>query len=244
MRRAALRGEPFELVLTDVHMPEMDGFDLVKKIKDSPSLTGAVILMLTSGEHRGDLARCKELGVSAYLTKPVRRAELRSAISKAIVSQSTQDVPSRSVLEVARERPSKKHTGPGAHILLVEDNVINQRVGRGILERAGHSVVIADTGKQALRLLDEQSFDIILMDLQMPELDGFETTAVIRESENGTGIRQRIIAMTAHALTGDRERCLRADLDDYITKPVDAPALLKLIHQYSDIGSDRPVLST
>jgi len=233
MRRATDRGRPFGLVLTDVHMPDMDGFDLIMRIQAIPNLTKAVIVMLTSGEHRGDLARCEELGISAYLTKPIRRAELRSAIVAAIAD------PSRTESATARPEALKAHGGrnehrdPGYHILLTEDNVVNQLVARTMLEKAGHSVVVAGNGRQALRLLEEQPFDLVLMDVQMPEMDGLEATAAIRDREKRTGERVPIVAMTAHAMTGDRERCLSAGMDAYISKPIQAAALLDLVGKYS-----------
>jgi two-component system, sensor histidine kinase and response regulator len=230
MRHAADRKEPFSLVLTDVHMPEMDGFDLVKRIQDTPNLTKAVVLMLTSGEHQGDLARCKELGISAYLTKPVRRSELRAAMITAIAS------PKQHIEEQAAAKtgvPQEQHRSQ-RYILLTEDNIVNQRVARRILEKAGHGVVIANNGKEALQLLpDKHPFDLVLMDVQMPEMDGFEATAAIRKSEERTGEHISIIAMTAHAMTGDRERCLNAGMDAYITKPIQASALLDLVMEYS-----------
>jgi CheY-like chemotaxis protein len=229
MRRGVAHGEPFRLVLTDVHMPEMDGFDLVKRIKAAPNLTGAFILMLTSGEHVGDLARCRELGVTVYLTKPVRRAELRAAIVTTISGQSFGPRPAAAV-KVARA--PREEPGSGLHILLAEDNVVNQRVGRAILEKAGHTVVIAGNGMQALTLLDSQPFDLVLMDIQMPEMDGFEATAAVRGNERRTGKHMPIIAMTAHAMTGDRERCIDAGMDGYLSKPVDPPTLLGLVAEY------------
>jgi two-component system sensor histidine kinase/response regulator len=232
MRRASERGQPFGLVLTDVHMPDMDGFELVERIHQSPKLTKAVILMLTSGEHRGDLARCKELGVSAYLIKPVRRAELRSAIIRAIADQSGNH-PGEPMLTASRVRNEPR--GPGRHILLAEDNIVNQRVARMMLEKAGHTVVIANTGKEALALHQAQRFDLILTDVQMPEMDGLEATAIIREGEKTSGAHIPIIAMTAHAMTGDRERCLTAGTDDYISKPIQSAKLLELVARYSSV---------
>ena len=228
MCRAAGCGQPFTLVLTDVHMPGMDGFDLVERIKRTPNLTHAFILMLTSGEHLGDLERCRELGISAYLIKPVRRAELRKAIAAAVLGQSHGPAQAREETVARMER-----AGPGSLILLAEDNVVNQRVARAVLEKAGHSVVIADNGRTALLLLEEQPFDLVLMDVQMPEMDGFEATAAIRAKDRLTGTHTPIIAMTAHAMTGDRERCLDAGMDNYITKPIDGSALLDLVAEYS-----------
>ncbi|MEI9812032.1 MAG: response regulator [Acidobacteriota bacterium] len=237
MRRAVSQGEPFELLLTDVHMPDMDGFDLVNRIHENPYLAGSVILMLTSGEHIGDLERCKSLGISAYLTKPVRRAELRKAIARAIAGQSKLAKPAEAAVNSGPPRASTT----GVHILLVEDNVINQRVARGILERAGHSVVVANNGREGLRLYEEQPFDVVLMDVQMPELDGFEATAAIREKQKRGGPRTPIVAMTAHAMAGDRERCLAAGMDDYITKPVQSAALLKMVATHSSKEGVAPV---
>jgi len=237
MRRGVDSGRPFTLVLTDVHMPDMDGFQLASRIHTTPNLTKAVILLLTSGEQSGDLARCREMGISAYLRKPVRRAELRAALVSVLASEAPfrEAVETEAILTIDRLR--KERHGRELHILLGEDNVANQRVACGILEKAGHSIVIADTGKAAVMLHDEQTFDVILMDVQMPEMDGFEATAAIREHERHTGKHTPIIAMTAHAMSGDRERCLNAGMDDYIAKPIRASLLLDLLNEYS---SDPP----
>jgi CheY-like chemotaxis protein len=126
----------------------------------------------------------------------------------------------------------KERSGPGLRILLTEDNVVNQMVGRGILEKARHRVIVAGNGREALRLLDEQPFDLVLMDVQMPEMDGFEATAAIRAKEQRSGEHMPIIAMTAYAMTGDRERCIAAGMDGYITKPINGAALLDLVTKY------------
>jgi two-component system, sensor histidine kinase and response regulator len=233
LRRGAEVGSPFSLVLTDAHMPDMDGFDLVERMHSIPNLTKAVIIMLTSGEHLGDMARCQELGISAYLTKPIRRAELRAAIVAAIADRS-RDQHTEAPAVAKASRITKDRSGPGLRILLAEDNVVNQLVGRGILEKARHSVVVASNGKEALMRLDEQPFDLVLMDVQMPEMDGFEATAAIREKEKRTGEHMPIVAMTAHAMTGDRERCIAAGMDSYITKPISASALLDLVAVYGE----------
>ena len=232
MRRGAEDDQPFVLVLTDVHMPEMDGFELVKRIKSTPNLTNAFILMLTSGEHIGDLARCRELGVSAFLTKPVRRAVLRDAIVQAVADQSRGMKRAEEPLENAAQSMKGERRAPALRILVAEDNVVNQRVARVILEKAGHSVVVAGTGQEALLLLEDQPVDLVLMDVQMPEMDGFEATAAIREIEKRTGGHRIVIAMTAHAMTGDRERCINAGMDNYITKPIHRQALLDMIAEY------------
>ncbi len=233
MRRGVESGRPFTLVLSDVHMPDMDGFQLADRIHTTPNLTKAVILLLTSGEHSGDLARCREMGISAYLRKPVRRAELRAALVTVLAKEPPHREPVETEAILTIDRLRKERHGRELHILLAEDNVANQRVACGILEKAGHSVVIAETGKYAMTLFDEQPFDVILMDVQMPEMDGFEATAAIRKQERSTGTHTPIIAMTAHAMSGDRERCLGAGMDDYITKPIRASILLDLLNEYS-----------
>jgi len=237
MDRGAEHGQPFQLVLTDVHMPEMDGFELVERILGAPNLTKAFILMLTSGEHMGDLARCRELGVSAFLTKPVRRAELRAAIVTALTGRSGEKQSTQDLLALAGRTAKPTSAASGACILLAEDNAVNQRVARAILEKAGHAVVLANNGRNALNLWEKQHFDLILMDVQMPDMDGFEATAAIREREKESGAHMPIIAMTAHAMSGDRERCLDAGMDDYISKPIRGPALLDLVTKYSQTTS-------
>jgi CheY-like chemotaxis protein len=227
LRQAAERGDPFSLVLTDCHMPRMDGFDLAARIRNSPHLTGAVVMMLTSGEQTGDIKRCRELGIALYLTKPVRRAELRSAIVKSFA----QSVPVAAPIAA----PQPGITVPvrsRMHILLAEDNIVNQRVAVRILEKAGYRVVLASNGVEALEAMRDHEFDLVLMDLQMPEMGGFEATGNIRRNERLDKTHIPIIAMTAHAMTGDRERCLAAGMDDYISKPVRAAALIELVEKY------------
>jgi signal transduction histidine kinase/CheY-like chemotaxis protein len=231
LRRGVQRGQPFSLVLTDVHMPDMDGFELAARIHESSELTKTVILMLTSGDRGDDIARCKLLGISTYLTKPVRRAELRAAIISALARQSPS---ARAATSDAGTSAQEVKAGSSLRILLTEDNIVNQRVALRILEKAGHRVAIAENGRMALRLLGEQPFDLILMDVQMPEMDGFEATALIRAQEKRTGRHIPIIAMTAHAMAGDRERCLRAGMDGYISKPVTSAALLGQVARFSE----------
>jgi signal transduction histidine kinase/CheY-like chemotaxis protein len=232
MARAAEIGEPFSLVLTDGHMPEMDGFGLAERIKTAPHLANAVILMLTSGDRLGDLRRCRELGISAYLMKPVRRDELRAAIVSALTVQPAERDGGN--IPVATEDSSGSSL-PGLRtlrILLTEDNLVNQRVAVRILEKAKYSVVTANNGKEALRALQEQDFDLVLMDIQMPEMDGFEATTAVRLKEKVTGDHIPIIAMTAHAMKGDEVRCLAAGMDGYISKPIRARDLLELVEKH------------
>jgi CheY-like chemotaxis protein len=228
LRQASERGDPFSLVLTDCHMPEMDGFDLAARIRDSPHVTEAVVMMLTSGEQTGDIERCRQAGIPLYLVKPVRRAELRSAIVRGMRLSPVSGI--QKALE-----PSPLPAGRCSstlRILLAEDNVVNQRVAVCMLEKQGYSVVVAFNGVEAVRALAKQEFDMVLMDLQMPEMGGFEATAKIREQERITCAHIPIIAMTAHAMLGDRERCLASGMDDYISKPVRAAALVELVEKY------------
>lgn len=232
LRRGLQRGQPYSLVLTDVHMPEMDGFELVRRIHETPELTQPVILMLTSGDRGDDIARCRKLGISSYLTKPVRRAELRTSIVAALARDTPRaDLAVRTADATSDGPPMDRPVS--CRILLTEDNVVNQRVALRILEKAGHVVAIAENGKAALRMLAEQTFDLILMDVQMPEMGGFEATALIRQKEERTGRHIPIVAMTAHAMAGDRERCLDAGMDDYLAKPVSAASLLEMVARYS-----------
>jgi signal transduction histidine kinase/DNA-binding response OmpR family regulator len=234
MQRASNNGHPFALVLTDAHMPDMDGFELAETIKASPDLAQSVVLMLTSGEQRGDIARCRQVGVSEYIVKPIRRAELKSAILKALAEhQPGNRVEPRAIEPLKALEPSavRTHVISQIRILLAEDNIVNQRLALRILEKAGHEVVVASNGREACAAWKRQTFDLILMDVQMPEMDGFEATAAIRRDEAGTGSRIPIIAMTAHAMQGDKARCLAAGMDAYISKPIRASDLLALIEE-------------
>jgi PAS domain S-box-containing protein len=222
-------GEPFGLILTDMHMPDMDGFALVEQIRQRPELATATIMMLTSAGHRGDAARCQELGVSAYLLKPIRQSELREAIARVLGAREHDGaIPliTRFSLQDARE--------PDAHlsVLLAEDNLVNQRLGVRLLEKRGHRVAVAANGLEALQALEKESFDLVLMDLQMPDMDGFEATTSIREKEKSTGTHQAIVALTAHAMKGDREKCLAAGMDGYLTKPIRPQELDQLLEIY------------
>jgi CheY-like chemotaxis protein len=229
LRRSVLRRDPFSLVLTDVHMPGTDGFRLAREIMGAPDLAEPLIMMLTSGEQRGDVAKCRELGVAAYLVKPIRRAELSAAIVKVLASRPELESGSKALpLVLAPEVPIAAQL----RILLAEDNEVNRHVATRILERQGHHVVSAEDGRKALAALNAGTFDVVLMDVQMPEMDGLSATRTIREREKETSAHIPIIAMTAHAMTGDRERCLEAGMDDYISKPIDARSLLNLVEKH------------
>ncbi len=202
LRRARAEGDPFLLLITDSQMPDMDGFSLVRRIREETDCAPAHILMLTSAGQRGDAARCRELGISAYLTKPATEWELLDAITL-ILAEVEKITPRPQLVTRHSLRESKREL----RILLAEDNSVNRVLALRLLEKQGHCVVTAENGKEALRLLEKASpgeFDLVLMDVQMPELDGFQATALIREKEKSTGAHLPIIAMTAHAMKGDR----------------------------------------
>jgi two-component system sensor histidine kinase/response regulator len=224
LRLAKESGRTFPLVIIDSQMPDVDGFTLIARIKEDPAFAGATIMMLTSAGQRGDAARCRKLGVAAYLLKPIRQSDLLEAILTALdLRSSGQTKPSlitRHSLREARHR---------LRILVAEDNVVNQEFILRLLEKRGHTATVAHNGREALDALEKHSYDLVLMDVRMPELDGFEATAQIRERERATGQHIPIIAMTAHAMKGDRERCLAAGMDAYIAKPVHVHELLTAI---------------
>jgi two-component system sensor histidine kinase/response regulator len=225
-------GTPIRLILVDRFMPQMDGFQFASRVRMQASLLGPQILMLTSAGQTGDPDRCRLLGISKYLTKPVQKAELLAALSK--VFGEKESLPA--VLVTASPVPLPGIDG-GCRVLLAEDNLVNQKVGITLLQKMGHVVTIASTGKEAIDLLARQPFDLVLMDLQMPEMDGLEATATIRQLEKSTGKHMPIIAMTAHAMKGDRERCIAAGLDDYIAKPINRQELLDVIRRNRPPGS-------
>ena len=229
LSRANEAGEPYALIVTDMHMPEMDGFTLIERIRQMPELSAAIVMMLTSAGHRGDAARCQELGVSAYLLKPIRQSELREAIAKVLgVTESQGAIPliTRYSLGDARD-PSTV-----LRVLLAEDNPVNQRVASRLLEKRGHRVHVVSDGREALAVFGKEKFDLVFMDVQMPEMDGFEATAAIRKNEKGGSVRQPIIALTAHAMKGDRERCIAAGMDGYLSKPIRGQELDDILDKY------------
>jgi CheY-like chemotaxis protein len=233
LRRAQEEGQPTPLVVLDAQMPQLDGFATAAKIKQDPELPTATIMMLTSGGQRGDADRCRQLGISAYLSKPVRQWELREAVLRVLGLRPQRGDNARLVT-----RHSLQETPKRLRVLLAEDNPVNRELTLRILSKRGHSVFCAGTGKQAVEALEKQAFDVVLMDVQMPEMDGFEATAEIRKREVISGTRLPIIAMTAHAMKGDRERCLSAGMDGYISKPVQAEELLKLTESF--VADARP----
>jgi CheY-like chemotaxis protein len=224
LHQAMQQGEPFPLVLLDAHMPSMDGFSVAAQIKQSRALTHAIIMMLTSGGPASDAARCRELGIMSYLTKPIKQSELLNAICTVFhISWVTiHDTPQLA-------SPSRTQSQRPLHILLVEDNVVNQRLTVRLLQKWGHSVVVVGSGTEALAAVSRETFALVLMDVQMSDMDGLATTAVIRAQEQPTGTHIPIVALTAHAMQEDRERCLAAGMDAYLSKPLQASQFFQLI---------------
>jgi two-component system, sensor histidine kinase and response regulator len=200
-------------------MPEMNGSALVEQIRRLPAFSSLPVMMLTPHGHEADQERGKKLRIASFLVKPVRKADLLASLLKVAGGDYTVSPPAM----VAEPH----HTPPtgSIHILLAEDNRVNQTVAMRMLKKLGHSVVLANNGKEALSLLAVESFDLVLMDLQMPEMDGLSATKCIRTQEQASGVHLPIIAMTAHAMKGDRERCLAAGMDEYVSKPVQVQEL-------------------
>ena len=214
MRSAQETGMPFNVVLLDVNMPDMDGFTLAERMRGMPELTGPSILMLSSADHSDALQRCRDLSLGAYIVKPVTQSELHNALTRALAPGPVENA------HRAQHPAPAPAGGGGLRVLLAEDNPVNQKLAIHLLEKAGHSVLLAHNGVQAVEFYRRERFDVICMDLQMPEMGGIEATAAIRRIEQETGIHVPIVALTAHAMQGDRERCLEAGMDGYVSKPV------------------------
>ena len=228
LRRALAAGPAYDLVLLDCMMPEMDGFTVAEHARRMPELFRTPLVMLTSSGQLGDIARCAEVGIDAYLTKPINPSELQETILRALGNRALPLPPTAPDTGAADDPPAAR----SLHILLAEDNVVNQRLAVRVLERMGHAVDVVEDGVGALRAVADDRFDLVFMDVQMPGMDGFEATVSIRDRERDTGSHVPIVAMTAHAMKGDRERCLAAGMDDYLTKPFDAAALRRVLERF------------
>jgi two-component system sensor histidine kinase/response regulator len=231
--------EPYGLILTDMHMPKMDGFRFVEHIKERPELSTATIMMLTSGGRRGDAARCGELGIAAYLLKPVRQSELREAIARVLGAKEQGAIPM--ITRFSMEADTK--TADNLEILLAEDNLVNQKLAIRLLEKRGHHVVITSSGREALAALEKKHFDLVLMDVQMPEMDGLEATTLLRAREKISGQHQAVVAMTALVMKGDRERCIAAGMDGYLSKPIRQAELDEVLDTYLAVGRQNIVIA-
>ena len=227
---AAAHNEPYDIAILDMQMPEMDGETLGKKIKENPVLAKTLLIMLTSLGMRGDAERFKKIGFSAYLTKPVKQSQLYNCLIAVTGRQKEAiEVPARTIItrhSIAEEEKQR------IHILLAEDDITNQKVAMNMLEKSGYNANVVANGKEAIRALEMIPYHLVLMDVQMPEMDGFTATREIRNSK----LEFRdipIIAMTAHAMKGDREKCLDAGMDDYLSKPINPQELLGKIEKWA-----------
>ena len=207
-------------------MPEMDGFELVERMNEAPGVGPSTVIMLTSAGERGHASRCLKLGISAYLMKPIRQAELLITISKVLQGPSSVEVQ-----PVLVTRHSIRESKSRLHILLAEDNLVNQKLAKRMVEKMGHEVTIARHGQEALQILEQGGFDLIFMDVQMPVMDGLEATRAIRDLETKAGGHIPIIATTAYAMAGDKEKCLDVGMDGYISKPINAKAVSQKIEE-------------
>jgi CheY-like chemotaxis protein len=223
MYQAKRLGRPFEIVLIDAHLCGTEGFELASAVKNEPAFDEPEIVMLTSFGVPGETAHCHRIGVNSFVTKPIDRTDLFNALTRATGTsgQSKKAIsPAPAELDVlCRARLT---------ILLAEDNRVNQVVAMRLLEKRGHTVVLAENGKVALEAIEKRDFDLVLMDVQMPDMDGLKATAAIRARENKGG-HLPIIAMTASAMLGDRERCLQWGMDAYLVKPLNIDELYQTI---------------
>ena len=231
LRQAQQAQEPIRLALVDANMPGMDGFALVERIRQEAALAGTIVMMLSSGDRPGDISRCEQLGVAAYVLKPIKQSELFDAIAMALGVEAPDAEEAETLAAKQRGRTRR------LRILLAEDSLVNQKLVSALLERQGHKVTVAANGHEAVAAARTHRFDLIFMDIQMPEMDGLEATAVIRGAEKQTGDHVPIVAMTAHAMKGDRERCLEAGMDEYLAKPIRAKRLLDTIDALLGISS-------
>jgi CheY-like chemotaxis protein len=222
LNRAASAGEPVSLILTDLNMPEMSGFDFTQTVRERGAFSNLPILLLTSSSTPGDQARCDELRIAARLLKPVKQSLLLDNLLRVLQGANRID------RAAAPGQPADDAEGvihQKLKILLAEDNPVNQKFAMRLLENAGHTVTVASDGRRAVTLWGAEPFDLILMDVQMPELDGLDATREIRANEAASGKHIPIIAMTANAMAGDRELCIDAGMDGYVAKPVKKASL-------------------
>jgi CheY-like chemotaxis protein len=207
----------------------MDGFTLFERARSETQHQNVPFVLLTSAARPGDVARCREIGVAAHLIKPVKQSQLMNAIASAVAGEEAVALPRRKPNEAGvASAPDRM-----LHILLAEDNAVNQKFAVRAIEKAGHSVVVANNGREAVEAWERARYDLVLMDMQMPEMDGFEATARIRDLERERGATERIaiVAMTANAMKGDKERCLEAGMDGYVSKPVKRQTLFAEIER-------------
>ncbi len=230
LRDAYNTDDPYGLLLTDKHMPGMDGFMVLEQVRADGMLPVPTVMMLSSDSHHGDANRCKQMDVAAYLLKPVRKHELQESIARALGVRRRDGDPSLMGPQTAM--PTRRAARQCLNILLAEDNEVNLKVAIRMLQKRGHSVTVALNGREASQAVERDRYDLVLMDVQMPEMDGIEATQRIRASEIGSGRHQAIVAMTALVVKGDRERCLSADMDGYLSKPIRPQELDAILETY------------
>jgi signal transduction histidine kinase/CheY-like chemotaxis protein/ligand-binding sensor domain-containing protein len=231
LHHARAAGRPFPLAILDFQMPGMDGFTLAECIRAQAGLRDTRLLMLTSAGQRGDAARCRDVGIEVYLLKPVKQSALLEAIARSLGRPAAAGL-------LPLTRHSLNESRPKLRVLLAEDNAINQKLAVRLLEKHGHTVTVANDGAEAVATAANGEFDVILMDVQMPNMSGLEATAAIRVLERGTGRHIPIVAMTAHAMKGDQERCLEAGMDGYISKPIQPDHMMEVIERVTSLAAD------
>jgi signal transduction histidine kinase/CheY-like chemotaxis protein len=223
LEQAVEANAPFPLALLDAHMPETNGFELAERIKRKRRLARTALILLTSAGNHGDVARCRKLGIATYLTKPLKQSDLLDAIVKTIA------LSQKRIRPVRRAEQLSRRSLPGYRLLVADDNPVNRKITLQLLEGRGHTVVAVENGREALSAFTQGSFDLALLDLEMPEMNGYETAAALRERERVAGGHIPLIALTAHALEGERQECLAAGMDGYVSKPVRAAELFKAV---------------
>jgi len=218
------RNKPFQIILLDANLPGHDSFIILDYIKDNPELARSIIMMMSSSSNRIDASPWLKVGISAHLGKPIKPSELKNSILNVLGL-----APKPLELTDMGPEPGTLPVRHAYRILIAEDNLVNQRVAIYMLEKQGHQVTGAMNGEEALADMEKENFELILMDVQMPKMDGFQATRLIRDKEKETGLHLPIIAMTAHAMKGDREKCLAVGMDDYIAKPLNVKQLSETI---------------
>jgi CheY-like chemotaxis protein len=239
LEKAAKTDSSFKIIIIDAHMPELDGFSLAEKIKKHPRFKSIKRVMLTSAGMPGDAARCRKLGFSAYLTKPVNQSDLLDAIMLALHPSNNAEEPAQLIT-----KHSLNESPLHFRILLAEDNVINQKLAVRLLEKKGYRVTLANNGLEVISIWEEDKIDLILMDLQMPKMDGLEATITIRKKEEKTGQHVPILAMTAHAMQEDKRNCFDAGMDAYLSKPLNPKELFDTIENFITENRDSKDISS
>ena len=238
LRVADRKGRPFDVALVDMQMPVVSGEELGRRIKQDSALKDTRLVMITSLGERGDAQRLLHIGFAGYLSKPVRREQLRRCLETVL---SYSEEPSTANRPLVTSHILGEQRQGSRRILVVEDNPVNRKVARGMIEKMGFSVEMACNGQEALEALRGSTFDLVIMDCQMPEMDGYEATARLRDPAYGTlSSNVPVIAMTANAMKGDREKCLKAGMDDYVSKPVSPPELAAAIERWLDRSHPTP----